>query len=65
VYAIYRDITERKMAEETLHQSQQQYHHLLESTHDLIQSVAPDGRFLFVNQAWLKTLGYTQAQLRV
>ena len=63
VYAIYRDITERKMAEEALHQSQQQYHHLLESTHDLIQSVAPDGRFLFVNQAWLKTLGYTQAQL--
>ena len=62
-YAIYRDITERKMAEEALHQSQQQYHHLLESTHDLIQSVAPDGRFLFVNQAWLKTLGYTQAQL--
>jgi len=63
VYAIYRDITERKMAEEALHQSQQQYHHLLESTHDLIQSVAPDGRFLFVNQTWLKTLGYTQAQL--
>jgi two-component system sporulation sensor kinase A len=63
VYAIYRDITERKLAEEALHQSQQQYHHLLESTHDLIQSVAPDGHFLFVNQAWLKTLGYTQAQL--
>jgi PAS domain S-box-containing protein len=62
-YAIYRDITERKMAEEALHQSQQQYHDLLESTHDLIQSVAPDGRFLFVNQAWLQTLGYTQAQL--
>jgi PAS domain S-box-containing protein len=63
VYAIYRDITERKRAEEALRQSQQQYHHLLESTHDLIQSVSPDGRFLFVNQAWLKTLGYTQAQL--
>jgi PAS domain S-box-containing protein len=62
-YAIYRDITERKRAEEALRQSEQQYHHLLESTHDLIQSVAPDGRFLFVNQAWLNTLGYTQAQL--
>jgi PAS domain S-box-containing protein len=64
VYAIYRDITERKRAEEALRQSQQQYHHLLESTHDLIQSVSPDGGFLFVNQAWLKTLGYTQAQLQ-
>ena len=62
-YAIYRDITERKMAEEAIRQSQQQYHHLLESTHDLIQSVDPDGSFLFVNQAWLKTLGYAPARL--
>jgi PAS domain S-box-containing protein len=62
-YAIYHDITERKRAEEALRQGQQQYHHLLESTHDLIQSVAPDGSFLFVNQAWLRILGYSQAQL--
>jgi PAS domain S-box-containing protein len=61
--AVFQDITERKRAEEALRQSQQQYHHLLESTHDLIQSVAPDGSFLFVNQTWLKTLGYTQTQL--
>jgi PAS domain S-box-containing protein len=63
-YAIYRDITERTRAEEALRQSEQQYHHLLESTHDLIQSVSVDGHFLFVNQAWLKTLGYTHGQLR-
>jgi PAS domain S-box-containing protein len=63
VYAIYHDITERKQAEEALRQSEQQYHHLLESTHDLIQSVSPEGNFLFVNQAWLKILGYLQAQL--
>jgi PAS domain S-box-containing protein len=63
VYAIYHDITERKRAEEALRQSEQQYHHLLESTHDLIQSVSPEGSFLFVNQAWLSTLGYTQGQL--
>jgi PAS domain S-box-containing protein len=62
--ALENEISERKGAEEALRQSQQQYHHLLESTHDLIQSVSPDGCFLFVNQAWLKTLGYTEAQLR-
>lgn len=30
----------------------------LESTSDLIQSAAPDGRLLYVNTAWLTTLGY-------
>jgi len=31
---------------------------LCENAHDLIQSVAPDGRFLYVNRTWLETLGY-------
>ncbi|PKP55528.1 hypothetical protein CVT91_15510 [Candidatus Atribacteria bacterium HGW-Atribacteria-1] len=29
----------------------------------MIQSVAPDGRFLFVNRAWQETLGYTKVEL--
>jgi len=31
---------------------------LCESANDLIQSVSLDGRFLYVNRAWLETLGY-------
>ncbi|TFH07768.1 MAG: PAS domain S-box protein, partial [Candidatus Thorarchaeota archaeon] len=31
---------------------------LIEGTSDIIHSVAPDGRFEFVNKAWLQTLGY-------
>jgi PAS domain S-box-containing protein len=54
---------ERQQAEEALQESEEQYRNLVESTHDLIQSVAPDGRFLFVNQAWSNTLGYTKADL--
>ncbi len=32
---------------------------LLDNSSDLIQSVAPDGRFVYVNRAWCKALGYS------
>ena len=37
--------------------------HLMDTANDLIQSVAPDGRFLYVNRAWHDTLGYTDHDL--
>jgi PAS domain S-box-containing protein len=37
---------------------------LFENARDMIQSVAPDGKFIFVNPAWLKTMGYTQDNLK-
>ncbi|MBW4519389.1 MAG: PAS domain S-box protein [Scytolyngbya sp. HA4215-MV1] len=36
---------------------------LFDNATDLIQSIAPDGRILFVNLAWKATLGYTDADL--
>lgn len=35
---------------------------LLEDITDLVQSVAPDGKFLYVNRAWRETLGYSQTE---
>ncbi|MFQ5832074.1 MAG: PAS domain S-box protein [Candidatus Thorarchaeota archaeon] len=32
---------------------------LIEGTNDLIHSVEPDGKFEFVNRAWIETLGYS------
>lgn len=32
---------------------------LLDNSSDLIQSVAPDGRFVYVNRSWCKALGYS------
>jgi PAS domain S-box-containing protein len=36
---------------------------LFDNSHDLMQVVAPDGRFLHVNHAWLAFTGLTEAQL--
>ncbi len=36
---------------------------LKDNTSDLIHSVTPDGRFLFVNRAWQETLGYSDEDL--
>lgn len=40
------------------------YRDFLENTHDLIQTITPDGRFLYVNDAWLKTLGYDRKEIQ-
>lgn len=36
---------------------------LLHEINDLVQSVDVDGRFLYVNRAWLKTLGYGESEV--
>jgi two-component system cell cycle sensor histidine kinase/response regulator CckA len=46
-----------------LQESEERYRDLIENAHDMIQSVAPDGEILLVNQAWLKTLGYREEDL--
>jgi PAS domain S-box-containing protein len=45
---------EREMALE------EQYRGLFDNANDLIQCVDPEGRFLYVNPAWRRTLGYTE-----
>jgi PAS domain S-box-containing protein len=62
-YAVANDLTPRRTVEEQLRESEHRYHGLIESSHDLVQSVLPDGHFEFVNRAWHGALGYTPEEL--
>lgn len=37
---------------------------LVDDAADMVQSVSPDGRFLYVNRAWLVTLGYSPGEVK-
>ena len=63
VVLVYLDITDRLLAQRALEASETRYRDLVENAHDLIQSVRPDGRFEFVNEAWRRRLGYSQRDL--
>ncbi|RNC69845.1 MAG: EAL domain-containing protein [Desulfuromonadales bacterium] len=39
--------------------SEERLANFLDTANDLILSITPDGRFLYVNNAWQRTLGYT------
>lgn len=56
---------EARVAQRTrqLQAREAQLRDLFDNATDLIQSIAPDGRILFVNAAWKETLGYNDADL--
>lgn len=59
-----RDITDVRKAEKRLIESEKKYRDLFENSSDLIQSIDADGNILYVNKAWLQTLGYTESESR-
>ncbi len=53
-----------KRAEETPWGSRGDFRDLIDNASDLIQSISPDGRILYVNRAWQEALGYTREEAR-
>ena len=51
------------MPERTTQQCVVDLDDLVENVEDLIQSVRPDGSFLYVNRAWCSTLGYRRDEV--
>ena len=58
------DVSEKKKVSEALSRSNAQLQDLINNTTDLIQITGVTGRFLFVNRAWLETMGYTEEEAK-
>jgi PAS domain S-box-containing protein len=63
VRVVFRDITERKKAEDALRKSEEKFRIFMESASALMHIVDKDGNFIYVNEAMVKTLGYTKEEL--
>ena len=63
IVANFRDVTERRRAEEALRASELRLRHIVENAQDLIYYCDPDGHFTYVNPAAERVMKYTQREL--
>jgi len=57
-------VTERKRAEEQVRVSEEKYRTLVQTSSDMIFTVDLEGNFLFTNQAFEKSLGYSAEEIQ-
>ena len=55
---VHQDISERKLAEKTLHESREKYRTLVEEIHDMIWLIDAKGQFTYVSPRSIMMLGY-------
>ncbi|MEO7081431.1 MAG: PAS domain S-box protein [Flavobacteriales bacterium] len=60
---VSRDVTQAKRDREALRLSEERYRDLVDNANDLIHSVDMDGKVIFANNAWKRTLGYDDKDL--
>jgi diguanylate cyclase (GGDEF)-like protein/PAS domain S-box-containing protein len=60
---IFRDITERKKAEEKLKKSEERFRALAETTSDMIWEVGKNGVYTYINQRIKSSMGYDPSEM--
>ena len=63
LFAVARDITQRKLAEIALRDSEQLHRFLSEHSTDIVSRLTPEGRTIYVSPVCDKLLGYSPEQL--
>ncbi|MFQ5553104.1 MAG: PAS domain S-box protein, partial [Thermoplasmata archaeon] len=61
--ALAKEVAVRAQTEEAVKEGRARLQDFLDNANDLIQSVDPDGKILYVNSAWKRVLGYTDEEL--
>ncbi|MEA3442272.1 MAG: PAS domain S-box protein, partial [Chloroflexota bacterium] len=64
LFVIFRDITERKQAEEELKESEKRFQDVVANTGDWIWQVDSEGRYTYSSPAISQILGYTAEEMR-
>lgn len=63
VHSVGHDITERKLTERSLKESQARLRSLYESTPAMLHSIDAQGRLLSVSDTWLDKMGYSRSEV--
>ncbi|MEE9152263.1 MAG: PAS domain-containing sensor histidine kinase [Thermoplasmata archaeon] len=58
-----RIFVERKKAEKALRENEKKYRDLVETSQDLIWTCDIEGRYIYLNPAWVQTLGYKYEEM--
>ncbi|MFP3564962.1 EAL domain-containing protein [Paraburkholderia sp. SIMBA_030] len=63
IYAVGRDVSERRRVEQALTESERRYRELYERTPAMLHSIDVQGRLISVSDLWLRTLRYSRAEV--
>jgi len=61
--ALAREVDFRAKTEQAVKESSERLQRFLDDANDLVQSVDAEGRFLYVNRSWKRSLGYSDQDL--